>query len=188
MAELSEAQKIFIVRRRANCVEIHDIQAQFEEQFGEKIKSAQISAYDATTVHGRERMGKDLQALFHEERRAYLADDDVPMANPNFWVKELNKMYFAPGPGNQPKSDKAKMALMDMAMKLKGGMYQQKQNGPTPAEVDDYVAGQVEKAVKTVLTAAEEAVRETVTNPQEQGDAVKAIKGRLASKVRPDSQ
>lgn len=183
MARLEAQAKRYAVVRLATFIKQTQIIAEVEREFGVTMTRDQLSRLDPTNASAK--VGDALTQLFHEKRAQYLTDEAaIPIAHRVFRLQQLNEMLLEEG--KMPTGKKEKRAILEQAAKEMGGMYEQKQVGASPAEVDEYVADKVEKAVKTVLDAAEEAVKDTVTNPQEQGDAVKAIKERLASKSRPD--
>ena len=122
MTILDDAQKRFIVRRLACFASQVAVIAEFEAEYKIKLTADHVSSYDATTKHGRERMGQDLQDYFHETRDEYIKNEDsIPLATRAFRIRWLTEMLLT-NPKVQ-RSAALQMSVIEQAAKEMGGMY-----------------------------------------------------------------
>lgn len=92
MATLKDDEKLFIVHALACFDTPSQVAAQLKEEYGIEITRMQAASYDPTTIIGK-RCAKKWAEIFHEVRKAFLADTSgIAIANKAYRLRVLDRM------------------------------------------------------------------------------------------------
>lgn len=92
MAELTQAQKVWVVTQLACLRKPTEVVSLAAEELGLKVSRQQVAAYDPGTAAGA-RLSKVLKELFARTRAAYLDDvESVPVAHQAYRLRVLQEL------------------------------------------------------------------------------------------------
>lgn len=132
MAALNDDVKAFIVNALACYDTPSQVAASVKEEFGVDVSRMQVSVYDPT-----KKMGKALSAkwreLFESTRGRFLeAQAAVPIANSNFRLRALHRMYAQ---AEQRGNVVFAAQLLEQAAKETGGVFTNRQKHDHSGEI-----------------------------------------------------
>lgn len=147
MANLTEAQKLFIVQALACYDTPTQVSVAVREEFGIDVDRRRVHEYDPTRVGGRG-LGKKLKAIFDETRKAFLADvSAIPIASQAYRLRTLNRLLTkVEGQGNTALAAQ----IIEQAAKEAGGAFTNRR------EVTGKNGGPIEQATTTTTVTLEE--------------------------------
>jgi hypothetical protein len=143
MAQLTDAQKTFVVVRLACFDQPSEVVEAVNQDFGVQLPRQQVMKYDPTTKSG-ENLSAELKELFHSTRERFLSNvQEIPIANQAYRLRELQKLYQT-----APKANAHLRAnLLEQAAKESGGAFTNK------VQVFQQLARDVEKLSDADLLA-----------------------------------
>jgi hypothetical protein len=121
MAQLSDAQKAFIVVRLACFDQPSEVAEAVKLEYGMDVTRQQVNYYNPETAEG-ERLSPKLKELFHATRTRFLENvQEIPIANQSYRLRELQKLYHA-----NPRNAVLRADLLEQAAKEAGGAFTNK--------------------------------------------------------------
>lgn len=123
MPELTEDQKIFVVKQLACYETPTEVATSFQEEYQIEIKRNHVQMYDPTKAQGKELSAKFVE-LFETTRENFRNRiEDLPLANKATRIKELTKLYQK---AIKIKNNKSAAELLEQIAKEAGDAYTNK--------------------------------------------------------------
>ncbi len=135
MAQLSDPQKRFIVRRLAHFVPLKQVRAEFESEFNQPLSEAQVSKYNPDTAQGAKDLGDEMRKYFEAEREHYLTDEkSIRIASRAARLRILDGLLDHKIAQNAPSLT---LTILKQAALEMGGMFERpkQETGGTGADV-----------------------------------------------------
>jgi len=171
MADFTEEQKRFVIKCWAEDMDPDDVAKEFVNYFGEgteKPPSAQLARYNFDYAAGKS-LSPAHQKYFHEIRQQFRENvDDLPAANAAWRIRELTTLYRRQKKKPNGTGDVIAQGLLKQIAQDKGGIFNQRVNGASPGEVQEYLREKF-MSVRTVI-------EKVVTNSEEKTIVLAAIK------------